>query len=76
MQIDDRIQYWRTYRGIMNRLRDAVDLSIKRTGWSFKTAVPRYYPRVRKLQLLVPLCLETDEHVDMALAVERTESGS
>lgn len=66
----------RTYRRIMNRVKDAVDLSIKRVLWNFKTAVPQYYPRVKKLQLLLPVCLVSDEQVDLALAVEKTESGS
>lgn len=66
----------RTYRRIMNRVKDAIDLSIKRVQWNFKTAIPTYYPRVRKLQLLLPVCLLSDEEVDMALAVEKTQSGS
>jgi hypothetical protein len=84
---DEKQTYWhslgaaieqdnRIYRAIMNRLRDAVDLSIKRTAWNFKTAVPQYYPRVRRLQLLLPICLLTDERADMALAVEKTPAGS
>lgn len=66
----------RTYRRIMNRMKDAVDLSLKRVSWNFKTAIPQYYPRVRKLQLLLPVCLVSDEQVDLALAVEKTDSGS
>jgi hypothetical protein len=66
----------RTYRRIMNRVKDAVDLSIKRVCWNFKTAIPQYYPRVRALQLLLPMCLVSDECVDMALTVEKTPSGS
>lgn len=66
----------RTYRRIMNRVKDAVDLSIKRVSWNFKTAIPQYYPRVRQLQLLLPLCLVSDEQVDMAMAVEKTPSAS
>lgn len=84
---DDRTAYYRDlgsaieadnriYRRIMNRVKDAVDLSIKRVSWNFKTAVPQYYPRVKKLQLLLPLCLVSDEQVDLALAVEKTPSGS
>ena len=87
MTNDERIAYWRevgeaierdnrTYRGIINRVKDAVDLSVKRVGWNFKTAVPQYYPRVRRLQLLLPINLLSDEEADMALAVERTPSGS
>jgi Domain of unknown function (DUF3825) len=66
----------RTYRRIMNRVKDAIDLSIKRVQWNFKTAIPTYYPRVRSLQLLLPVCLLSDEQVDIALAVEKTPSGS
>jgi hypothetical protein len=66
----------RTYRRIMNRVKDAVDLSIKRVSWNFKTAIPQYYPRVKQLQLLLPICLVSDERVDMALAVEKTPSGN
>jgi len=66
----------RTYRRIMNRMKDAVDLSIKRASWNFKTAVPHYYPRIRRLQLLLPICLVSDEHVDLALAVEKTPSAN
>ena len=65
----------KTYRRIMNRVRDAVQLSIKRVSWNFKTAVPQYYPRVQQLQLLLPLCLVSDECVDLALAVEITPAG-
>jgi hypothetical protein len=66
----------RTYRRIMNRVKDAIDLSIKRVTWNFKTAIPTYYPRVRRLQLLLPICLLSDERVDLALAVEKTPSGN
>ena len=66
----------RTYRRIMNRVKDAIDLSIKRVTWNFKTAIPTYYPRVQRLQLLLPVCLVSDDQVDLALAVEKTPSGS
>jgi hypothetical protein len=66
----------RIYRQIMNRVKDAVDLSIKRVTWNFKTAIPQYYPRVEKLQILLPVCLISDEKVDLALAVEKTVSGN
>jgi hypothetical protein len=66
----------RTYRTYMSRLKDALELSIKRVSWNFKTAIPQYYTRVEKLQLLLPLCLVSDDHVDLALAVEKTPSGN
>jgi len=66
----------RIYRRIMNRVKDAVDLSIKRVSWNFKTAIPQYYSPVRQLQLLLPVCLVSDEQVDLALAVEKTPAGN
>ena len=58
----------RVYRRIMSRVRDAVDLSVKRVQWNFKTAVPQYYPPVRRLQLLLPLARrETDQRLDLAI---------
>ena len=49
-------------------------IEIKKVSWNFKTAIPQYYPRVKKLQLLLPICLVSDQDVDLALAVERTPS--
>jgi hypothetical protein len=66
----------RLYRKIMDRVRAALDLCIKRVSWNFKTAVPQYYPPTKRLQLLLPLCLVSDDKVDLALAVERTVSGN
>ena len=68
-------EHARTYRVFMNRLKDGLDLAIKRVSWNFKTAIPQYYPKVRRLQLLLPICLVSDERVDLALAVEKTHSG-
>jgi hypothetical protein len=65
-----------TYRDYMNRIKDALDLSIKRITWNFKTAIPQYYPRVKAMTLLLPLCLVSDDCVDLALAVEKTPSGN
>lgn len=66
----------RTYRRIISRVKDAIDLSIKRVRWNYKTAIPTYYPRVKKVQLLLPVCLLSDDKVDLALAVEKTPAGS
>lgn len=70
IEADDRV-----YRSIINRVKDATDLATKRVSWNFRTAVPQYYPDIRRLQLLLPLCLVSDERVDIALAVEKTEKG-
>ena len=67
---DDRV-----YRRITSHVRNSINLSIKRVTWNFKTAVPQYYPRTQQLQLLLPLCLVSDNQVDLALAVEKTPSG-
>lgn len=86
MSKEDAAAYWvkvgeavqaddRTYRRIMNRVKDAVALATKRTAWNFKTAVPTYYPKLKKLQLLLPICLLCDDRTDMALVVEKTPSG-
>lgn len=64
-----------TYRDYQGRLRQALDLAVKRIRWNFKTAIPHYYPREKKVQLLLPLCIVADNQVDLALAVEKTESG-
>lgn len=53
----------------------AIDLARKRTRWNFKTAIPHYFPSFRRLDCLLPLCLLDDNTVDVALAVQRTETG-
>ena len=53
----------------------AIDLARKRTRWNFKTAIPHYFPTLKRLDFLLPLCLLDDSTVDVALAVQRTETG-
>lgn len=66
----------KTYRNITNRFKDALELSLKRIEWNFKTAIPMYYPTLNKMSILLPLALVDDEKVDIALVVEKTESGN
>lgn len=66
----------KTYRNITNRFKDALELSLKRIEWNFKTAIPMYFPTQNKMSLLLPLALVDDEKVDIALVVEKTESGN
>lgn len=66
----------KAYRNITNRFKDALDLALKRIEWNFKTAIPTYFPTVNKMSLLLPLSLIDDEKVDIALVVEKTESGN
>ena len=66
----------KTYRSLNYRIKDAVDLAVKRVQWNFKTAIPVYFPTRNQMSLLLPLSLIDDETVDIALVVERTASGS
>ena len=66
----------KVYRAIKNRLKDSVDLALKRIQWNYKTAIPMYYPKTNKVSLLLPLALMDDEIIDLALVIERTHSGN
>jgi len=66
----------KVYRAIKNRLKDSVDLALKRVQWNYKTAIPMYYPKTNKVSLLLPLALLDDEVIDLALVIERTHSGN
>ena len=61
---------------LKNRIEDAVDLALKRVEWNYKTAIPMYFPKRQRGSLLLPLALVDEEHVDLALVVERQISGS
>jgi hypothetical protein len=87
MTFQDREQYYidlaaaiqadnKVYRSMTNRFKDALELSLKRVEWNFKTAIPTYFPTHNKMSLLLPLSLVDDEKVDIALVVEKTESGN
>ena len=64
------------YNRIRNRLRDAIELAIKRVSWNYKTAIPMFYPRGNAMSLLLPLCLNDDQQADVALVVQRMRSGN
>lgn len=66
----------KAYRNITNRFKDALELALKRIEWNFKTAIPMYFPTLNKMSILLPLALVDDENVDIALVVEKTESGN
>ena len=61
---------------LKNRISDAVDLALKRVEWNYKTAIPMYYPTKNTGSLLLPLSLVDEDHVDLALVVERQASGA
>ncbi len=61
---------------IRSDIKRAIDKATKRIRWDYKTAVPIYYPVYNMLSLMIPLCLDNDQHADVALLVEKTESGN
>lgn len=61
---------------LKNRIDDAVDLALKRVEWNYKTAIPMYFPTRNTGSLLLPLSLVDEDRVDLALVVERQNSGS
>jgi Domain of unknown function (DUF3825) len=52
-------------------LKQAIEWALQRIKWNWKTAIPQYYARAKKMQLLLPLCLQDPRKVDLALAVQR-----
>jgi hypothetical protein len=61
---------------LKNRLDDAVKLSLKRVEWNYKTAIPVYFPSKDTMSLLLPLALVDEDRIDLALVVERKQSGA
>ena len=61
---------------LKNRIDDAVKLAKKKVEWNYKTAIPMYFPKGNTGSLLLPLSLVDEEHVDLALVVERQPSGT
>lgn len=66
----------KVFRNVKNRLSDALDLALKRVQWNYKTAIPMYYPTKNRISILLPLALVDDEHIDLALVVEKSQSGN
>lgn len=66
----------RCFNRLKNRLEDSIKLAIKRVEWNYKTAIPMYNPRQKKGSLLLPLVLLDENHVDLAMVVQRHASGA
>lgn len=64
----------RTVMNIRNRLKDAIEVAVKRVTWNFKTAIPLYFVRANTMSLLLPLALD-DNQVDIALVVTKMKAG-
>ncbi len=65
----------RKYRAMINVVEDSVKTALKRVRWNFKTAIPQYYPTKNHMNLLLPLAIVSDEITDVAIVVEKVESG-
>lgn len=63
-------------RRLKDRLDDAIKFARKQTEWNYRAAVPCYHPKANEMSLLLPLCLQRPGHVDVALVVRLTASGS
>ena len=75
MQLVDHLEPVKAENVLKMHIDRAIDLARKRTRWNFKTAIPHYFPTLKRLDFLLPLCLLDDSTVDVALAVQRTETG-
>ena len=60
---------------MIERLKSAVALAVKKVRWNYRAAIPQYNTRQKSLELLLPLCLVSSGQVDLALVVEKTDSG-
>jgi cold shock CspA family protein len=56
-------------------LDEAIDVAKKRARWNYKTAIPHYFPSFKRLEFLLPLCLMKDDRVDVALSVQKMDTG-
>lgn len=66
----------RLYNNLKNRISDAIELSKKKIRWNYKTALPSYFPTRNTMSLMLPLCLLSDDTVDVALVAELLASGN
>lgn len=57
---------------IINILNGAIDTMKKRISSNYKLAIPQYYEG--KIQLLLPLCLMSDDKPDVAIAVTKKDT--
>ena len=66
----------KTYRGIKMKIENALEIAIKRANWNYKTAIPMYYPKGDNTSLLLPLSLSDEKTIDVALVIQKMESGN
>ena len=61
---DDWLQYLTT------RFKNALDIALSRVAWNYKTAIPVYYVADDEMELLLPLALEKNGIIDVALVCQ------
>ncbi|MDY6387112.1 MAG: DUF3825 domain-containing protein [Fibrobacter sp.] len=64
------------FRFAKQLLEQAVEIAKKRAEWNYKTAIPMYFPTLKKMSFLLPLSLLVEGQVDVALVVEKLENGN
>lgn len=57
------------YRRIRDDFEDAVQTALRRASYNFNVAVIGYYPTTQRVSFYLPICLEYEEHPDLALVV-------
>jgi hypothetical protein len=62
-------------RTLTMHLDDSIEVAKKRARWNYRTAIPHYFPSFKRLEFLLPLCLLRDDRVDVALSVQKTDTG-
>lgn len=62
-----------TYRKLVDLFRDAMERAVLHATWNFHYALPMYYPRYKRVSMLLPLILEDSRNsiVDLALVLDR-----
>lgn len=61
---------------LRGRFAEAVARAGRRAAWNYRTAVPMYYPKRRRIFFLLPLSFFREDRTDLALVVERQPSGA
>ncbi|WP_320995846.1 DUF3825 domain-containing protein [Bacteroides sp.] len=56
---------WKQF--LTTRFSNALDIALSRVAWNYKTAIPVYYVKDHKMQLLLPLSLDRKGIIDVAL---------
>ena len=68
-----------TYRGFREHIESVVKFAVERVRWNYKSAIPMYYERRKKMCLLLPLTFgrySKDKKIELALVVSKGQSGN